>query len=84
MTNQSHVTGQRHDLSRAVDQDGDVVDVYLQTRRDAEAALPVASECPQAELQQQFVGDPLFAPERILGRHAPDQLAQCQRISVSA
>ena len=34
---------------------------------------------PQAELQQQFVGDPLFAPERILARHAPDQLAQLQR-----
>ena len=32
------ITGQRHYLWRAVDQDGDVVDVYLQTRRDAEAA----------------------------------------------
>ena len=28
---------------------------------------------PQAELQQQFVGDALFAPAWIFGRHAPDQ-----------
>jgi putative transposase len=32
------IAGRRHYLWRAVDQDGDVVDVYLQTRRDAEAA----------------------------------------------
>jgi putative transposase len=32
------IAGQRHYLWRAVDQDGDVVDVYLQTRRDAKAA----------------------------------------------
>ena len=32
------IAGQRHYLWRAVDQDGDVVDVYLQTRRNAEAA----------------------------------------------
>ena len=32
------IAGQRHCLWRAVDQDGDVIDVYLQTRRDAEAA----------------------------------------------
>jgi len=32
------IAGQRHYLWRAVDQDGDVVDVYLQARRDAEAA----------------------------------------------
>jgi len=32
------IAGQRHYLWRAVDQDGEVVDVYLQARRDAEAA----------------------------------------------
>jgi putative transposase len=32
------IAGRRHYLWRAVDQDGDVVDVYLQARRDAEAA----------------------------------------------
>jgi putative transposase len=32
------IAGRRHYLWRAVDQDGDVVDVYLQTRRNAEAA----------------------------------------------
>ncbi len=32
------IAGQRHYLWRAVDQDGDVIDVYLQARRDAEAA----------------------------------------------
>ena len=32
------IAGQRHYLCRAVDQDGDVIDVYLQMRRDAEAA----------------------------------------------
>jgi putative transposase len=32
------IAGQRHYLWPAVDQDGDVVDVYLQTRRDGEAA----------------------------------------------
>ena len=32
------ITGRRHYLWRAVDQDGDVIDVYLQTRRDAKAA----------------------------------------------
>jgi len=32
------IAGQRHYLWRAVDQGGDVVDVYLQARRDAEAA----------------------------------------------
>jgi putative transposase len=32
------IAGQRHCLWRAVDQDGEVVDVYLQARRDAEAA----------------------------------------------
>jgi len=32
------IAGQRHYLWRAVDQDGEVVDVSLQTRRDAEAA----------------------------------------------
>jgi transposase-like protein len=32
------IAGQRHYLWRAVDQDGDVTDVYLQTRRDAEVA----------------------------------------------
>jgi putative transposase len=32
------IAGRRHYLSRAVDQDGDVVDVYLQARRNAEAA----------------------------------------------
>jgi len=32
------VAGQRYYLWRAVDQDGDVIDVYLPTRRDAEAA----------------------------------------------
>jgi putative transposase len=32
------IAGQRHYLWRAVDQDGDVIDVYLQTRRNAEAA----------------------------------------------
>lgn len=31
------IAGQRHYLWRAVDQDGDVIDVYLQARRDAEA-----------------------------------------------
>jgi putative transposase len=30
--------GKQHYLWRAVDQDGDVVDVYLQVRRDAAAA----------------------------------------------
>ncbi len=33
-----NIRGQRHYLWRAVDQDGDVVDVYLQSRRDAKAA----------------------------------------------
>jgi putative transposase len=33
------IAGQRRYLWRAVDQDGDVVDVYLQARRDAEAAM---------------------------------------------
>ena len=33
-----NIRGQRRYLWRAVDQDGDVVDVYLQTRRDAKAA----------------------------------------------
>ena len=32
------ITGKRHYLWRAVDQDGDVVDVYLQARRDPKAA----------------------------------------------
>jgi putative transposase len=32
------IAGRRHKLWRAVDQDGDVVDVYLQARRNAEAA----------------------------------------------
>jgi len=32
------IAGRRHYLWRAVDQGGDVVDVYLQTRRNAEAA----------------------------------------------
>ena len=32
------IRGKQHYLWRAVDQDGDVVDVFLQTRRDAEAA----------------------------------------------
>ncbi len=32
------IAGRRHYLWRAVDQDGDVIDVYLQTRRNAEAA----------------------------------------------
>ena len=32
------IKGQRYYLWRAVDQDGDVVDVYLQSRRDAKAA----------------------------------------------
>ena len=32
------IKGQRCDLWRPVDQDGDVVDVYLQPRRDAKAA----------------------------------------------
>jgi putative transposase len=32
------IAGQRHYMWRAVDQDGDVIDVYLQTRREAEAA----------------------------------------------
>jgi len=32
------IAGQHYYLWRAVDQDGDVIDVYLQTRRDAEAA----------------------------------------------
>jgi putative transposase len=32
------ISGRRHHLWRAVDQDGDVVDVYVQTRRDAETA----------------------------------------------
>jgi putative transposase len=32
------ISGQRHYLWRAVNEDGDVVDVYLQARRDAEAA----------------------------------------------
>jgi len=32
------IEGQRCDLWRAVDQDGDVVDVHLQLRRDAKAA----------------------------------------------
>jgi putative transposase len=32
------IAGRRHYLWRAVDQDGDVVDVYLQARRDSEAA----------------------------------------------
>jgi len=32
------ITGRRHYPWRAVDQDGDVIDVYLQTRRNAEAA----------------------------------------------
>ena len=32
------IAGRRHYLWRAVDQDGDVVDVYLQARRNAEAA----------------------------------------------
>ena len=33
-----NIKGRRHYLWRAVDQDGDVVDVYLQTRRNANAA----------------------------------------------
>ena len=33
------IAGRRHHLWRAVDQDGDVADVYLQARRDAEAPL---------------------------------------------
>jgi len=32
------IAGRRHYLWRAVDQDGDVIDVYLQARRNAEAA----------------------------------------------
>ena len=32
------IAGRRHYLWRAIDQDGDVVDVYLQARRNAEAA----------------------------------------------
>ena len=32
------IGGKQHYLWRAVDQDGEVVDVYLQTRRDANAA----------------------------------------------
>ena len=36
-------------------------------------------EDPLAMLQQQFVGDALFAPEWILARHAPDRLARVQR-----
>jgi putative transposase len=32
------IAGRRHSLWRAVDQDGDAVDVYLQARRNAEAA----------------------------------------------
>ena len=32
------IGGKQHYLGRAVDQDGEVVDVYLQTRRDANAA----------------------------------------------
>jgi putative transposase len=32
------IAGRRHYLGRAVDQDGDVVDVHLQTRRNSEAA----------------------------------------------
>jgi len=34
---------------------------------------------PQAELQQQFIGDAFFAPDWVLGRHAPDQPTQFQR-----
>jgi len=32
------IRGRQHDLWRAVDQDGDVVDVHLQARRDGKAA----------------------------------------------
>src|ERR1700682_1070635 len=32
----------------------------------------------QTELQQQFVGNPLLAPEGILSDHAPNHLAQFQ------
>jgi putative transposase len=32
------INGKRHDLLRAVDQDGEVVDVYLQVKRDGAAA----------------------------------------------
>lgn len=32
------IRGQRHYLWRAVDQDGEVIDVYLQKRRDGKAA----------------------------------------------
>jgi hypothetical protein len=34
------ITGRRHYLWRAVDQDGDVVDVYLQARKPRRAAGP--------------------------------------------
>jgi hypothetical protein len=33
---------------------------------------------PEAKFQQQFIGNALFAPEQILGRQAPNQLAQFQ------
>jgi putative transposase len=39
------IAGRRHYLWRAVDQDGDVVDVYLQTRRNAEAANASSDGC---------------------------------------
>ena len=34
---------------------------------------------PQPKFQEQFIGNALFAPELILGRQAPNQLAQFQR-----
>jgi putative transposase len=38
------ITGKQHYLWRAVDQDGEVVDVYLQARRDGAAARSVLQE----------------------------------------
>src|SRR5260221_8561113 len=33
---------------------------------------------PQSKFQEQFIGNALFAPEQILGRQAPNQLARFQ------
>ena len=38
--------------------------------------LPIVRGDPKAQLEQEFVGDPLFTPDRILRTHLADEVSE--------
>src|ERR1700761_8878220 len=66
------IAGERHWLWRAVDQNGFVLDVLVQRRRDAEAAWPVHEKTPQIRRHVAARHDHRQAPI-LWGRESDDE-----------